>query len=81
MTCCQPFFLVSDTSIFSGLTPTIKLPLFFVILLGNEISIPPHLMMPLSILPSNKFIPGLSILDVIFNCGYHETEKLIKQSK
>ena len=29
---------------------------------------------------SNKFIPGLSILDVIFNCGYHETEKLIKQS-
>ena len=30
---------------------------------------------------SNKFIPGLSILDVIFNFGYHETEKLIKQPK
>ena len=28
---------------------------------------------------SNKFIPGLSILDVIFNCGYKATENLLKQ--
>ena len=28
---------------------------------------------------SNKFIPGLSIMDVIFNCGYRETENLLKQ--
>ncbi len=27
---------------------------------------------------SNEFIPGLSIIDVLFNCGYDETEKLIK---
>jgi len=27
---------------------------------------------------SNEFIPGLSIIDVLFNCGYYETEKLIK---
>ena len=27
---------------------------------------------------SNEFIPGLSIIDALFNCGYYETEKLIK---
>jgi hypothetical protein len=27
---------------------------------------------------SHKFIPGLSIIDVIFNCGYKVTENLIK---
>ena len=28
---------------------------------------------------SDEFIPGLSIMDVIFNCGYTATEKLLKQ--
>ena len=27
---------------------------------------------------SSKFIPGLSIIDVLFNCGYVEAERLIK---
>ena len=27
---------------------------------------------------SKKFIPGLSIIDVLFNCGFSETENLIK---
>jgi len=27
---------------------------------------------------SNEFISGLSIIDVLFNCGYDKTEKLIK---
>ena len=27
---------------------------------------------------SSEFIPGLSIIDVLFNCGYSKTEKLIK---
>ena len=27
---------------------------------------------------SNQFIPGLSIIDVIFNCGYKATENLLK---
>ena len=27
---------------------------------------------------STKFISGLSIIDVLFNCGYNETERLIK---
>jgi len=29
---------------------------------------------------SSSFISGLSILDVIFNCGFEETEKLLKKS-
>ena len=28
---------------------------------------------------SNEFIPGLSIIDVLFNCGFERTEKLLKQ--
>ena len=28
---------------------------------------------------SGEFIPGLSIMDVIFNCGYRATENLLKQ--
>ena len=28
---------------------------------------------------SGEFIPGLSIIDVIFNCGYRATESLLKQ--
>lgn len=28
---------------------------------------------------SNEFISGLSIMDVLFNCGFKETEKLLKQ--
>ena len=28
---------------------------------------------------SDEFIPGLSIIDVIFNCGYRATESLLKQ--
>jgi len=27
---------------------------------------------------SKKFVPGLSIIDALFNCGYFDTEKLIK---
>ena len=27
---------------------------------------------------STEFISGLSIIDVLFNCGYNETERLIK---
>jgi len=30
---------------------------------------------------SNKFVPGLSIIDVLFNCGFCETENLIKTNE
>jgi hypothetical protein len=29
---------------------------------------------------SNEFVSGLSIIDVLFNCGFEKTEKLLKQS-
>ncbi len=29
---------------------------------------------------SNEFVSGLSIIDVLFNCGFEGAEKLLKQS-
>ena len=61
VTSCQPLFLLSETSIFSGLTPTVMRPLLLEILLGNGIEIPPQLSLPFSMFPSNKLIPGSPI--------------------